>query len=297
MIYETRTTLTTHFDQVDYNRHINGAAYEQFAHHARRTLLASLGWDQAKMLKESLRARPAASRMEFLRQQDAGTPLTVHTRADFRRDGRVQWSHDIRNDEKGETACRIEMETRLLQGDAPGIPPNVAESNPETAGPFPSPAEFRELTPFRGECERLEFNFRSRYADGNYFNEVPPSVIWKMIEECRQVFAAHVGLTVENCLAHDALLFTSSGEYRFAQPLPPARDLKCFIWLDELEKIRCGMRHEIMDTQTGEILHTAREAFIVVAPSRMRPRRAPQFMLDAVGDYLAPGREQETARA
>lgn len=116
--------------QCDHMGHMNVMWYSGKFDEASWQFLASLGLTSSRLRKEGMRMAAVEQRLEYKRELQAGDTITIRSRVLDAGNRSIRFSHEMKNDETGETAA-----ISVIAG---------VYFNAETKKALPLPADVRE---------------------------------------------------------------------------------------------------------------------------------------------------------
>ncbi len=268
---------------LDTQRHVTSRTYEALCWEGRLRLLADLGYSLDSMLEKGQRLDVELTHCSFSREQLPGNQLIVETVLELQGSKQL-WLQEVKQDD-GSLACRIATITTLIQG---GEVQSMNVENPESDSSV-SPVEYISSLPGsfaeRTNCEAVETTVTALYSERTPFFNYPSAAFWRLIEEGRWGFSHAIGLDQKRILEMDTVTFFTSGTFRIYRQPVAGELLKVYTWVDRIEKIRCFLRSDVLDT-AGELIMSNIEEQLIVSLSRRRPRRAGPEYVHMVEKYL-----------
>lgn len=275
------------FADLDTQRHVTSRTYESFAWEGRHKLLEAAGHSIQSLLERGVRLRPRQSSVAFQREQNPGARLEVFTEAEAAPGGVIYWRHRIVEAESGTLACTLHCTT---QSEAAGAPVELLPTQGAAAAPEDSPAkEIQALPPiarFSGASERVLSRCFMPYSERSIFYDYPLTALWRLAEDGRWYFSTEIGLTEQRIRELDTITFFLAGNFEFYDLPRAGQELTIHTWLERIEKIRCVMRTDVSDAQSGAVLYSCRDEQLIVSLSRRRPRKAPPEFIELVRPYM-----------
>jgi acyl-CoA thioesterase FadM len=271
--------ITTRMSDLDSLRHVNNRIYEQFCAEGRYRLLAEQGHPIEALIDRGITLRPVATFARFSHQQRSGVTLSIETEAFPLSQGFILWKHAISQGD-GSAVCEVQART---QGRKRNLEP--VDLWPAT-DEDPAVVLIEDIPSFSGRCMRVASPYSVIYTDMDVFGTIPIAAWWRMFEEGRHMFGAHVGLTLGRLVGLDTHIFWIAGTYRFDQVITAGQQVTIHTWLERVAGIRAHIRQEIRTPDGAGLLGASREEHLIVSLSRARPKAMPPEMAAMMQDYV-----------
>ncbi|HMY67949.1 MAG TPA: acyl-[acyl-carrier-protein] thioesterase [Leptospiraceae bacterium] len=275
MIKKSVSIETRVFD-LDWNRHVTSRTYERFSLEGRHSILADLGYPIQKCIQENLILIPKFTEVRFLAQQFSGTVLRVDTVMEEYRNGLIFWDHKI-YDPSEKLACELKLVTQTQDGKGQTFLFTKTDlTEPENL--------IHSVRQFTGSCRRLENPFRMLFSDMSCFWVYPAESVWKIFEEGRWLFFGDI-VDTKKIKEHDTTSFFMGGKIQIFRLPEAGEKAVLYSWIESVDKIRFYFRQDLADLK-GNVFASMRDEQLFVSLSASRPRKAPQYFLETVGEYV-----------
>lgn len=287
MSYYQNFNIAARLFDMDTQRHVTSRTYEAFCWEGRIRMMKALGYPLDSMLEKNERLTPKMTHCSFSKEQLPGNELVVHTYMEPKAD-QQSWLQEVKQTD-GALACRIatitafEREGQIHAADFPAKGDGVDSSE---ISPSSIISELPSTIDARTNCDSVQTPVTAMYSERSPFFNYPSAAFWRLIEEGRWGFSHAIGLDHKRILELDTITFFTSGTFRIYQQPVAGEVLTVHTWVDRIEKIRCFLRNDVMDTG-GNLIASNIEEQLIVSLSRRRPKRAGPEYIHLVEKYLS----------
>ncbi len=278
MALRKTTQISTHFFDLDWNRHVTSRTYERFGYEGRFAILQDLGFGVHFCLENGIEFVTTSTFVRFLSQQFAGSKLNVITDLCRDSEGNLYFNQQI-EDETSKKVCELFVTVYLKEKSGSKL--QILEVPLLT-----NEWKKSQIHPKKSDQTTVKHKLQIPFSDMSCFWNLPSEAIWKIFEEGRFLFFKEI-VDLKLIKETDSTTFFMGGEIQIFELPNPGSNITLLSWIESFEKIRFYFRQDIV-SNSGETLASMRDEQLFVSLSSSRPRKAPPEFFSRVERFIEP---------